>query len=379
MSAKNSDNAIPSSAIKTLLAQKGTADEAQRQSLAEFVANSFARNDLSDDENRIAIEILHRFARDTSERVRTALAHCLAHTPILPTDLAQKLAYDVVHVAEPILMHSLSLTDEDLMAIICMDDGQKQTAIAKRSDLSHSVVHSLIERAQEPAVEAVLDNKTARIAGDDARLAAQRFSKSTAVLAAIARRHDLPADLAADIVLHASAGIRALIEDQLDLPTPFIENLVLRVRDEALRGPLGSALGNHLLAILRRLHDRQQITDSLVLRITLLGDKDMLEAAIAVRAGMGLVAARLQLYHRGPQAFADLIQKARFARMLQHILKLALPLLREAEDRKSFDRSRYQTRLSYNLVHNFRTIAPGPPENLIAQILHHAEWQQAKT
>ncbi|GER01554.1 hypothetical protein JCM17845_21770 [Iodidimonas gelatinilytica] len=362
------DRAAPH-AILNILDTGHRPDARARRSLAEFVAQIYAQNGLSAPEREAAIDVLHRFAHDTSLSVRRALAHCLANTPVLPASLARKLAQDVTSVAEPILINALALTDEDLIAIIMQHDDRKQMAIAKRPALTQAVTHMLISQGTKPVVEQTLQNKGAALHPDDAQRAADRFGQSAKVLSAIAKRHDLPANLAIDIILHASIGLETFIKKQIDLPPPFLENLVMRARDEAVLGRLDALPEKTLLTILRRINSKGHLRDSLVLRAVILGDRDLLEAACAVRAEIGLVPARLQLYHRGPHALNKFLDQCGFSAMLEQVIALAVPTLRQSMEGAPLDTQQYQDVIISRIVGNFRTIAPGSPETVIAQLL----------
>src|SRR5262249_9543245 len=69
------------------------------------------------DEDRQFIELALRLLDETDISTRAAVARRLAHRASAPRPIIQQLAYDVLEVAEPILLHSPCLSPTDLIAI----------------------------------------------------------------------------------------------------------------------------------------------------------------------------------------------------------------------------------------------------------------------
>src|SRR4051812_36860471 len=67
---------------------------------------------ISDEERGAAQEVLRLMAADAAELVRRALAVTLKSSPVLPRDVAMKLARDVDSVSIPVLHNSPVFTDE---------------------------------------------------------------------------------------------------------------------------------------------------------------------------------------------------------------------------------------------------------------------------
>ncbi|GAB4574126.1 MAG: hypothetical protein Tsb008_10620 [Rhodothalassiaceae bacterium] len=355
--------------VLEILARTRRPNDEERADIAGFVADGYARSNMRAREKALALDIIHRLADDASQSVRGALAHCLAESPLLPPMLAHQFANDIAAVAEPVLRCSLALTDSELIRIVGEGDEGKQIAIALRQKLSEPLSQALVEKGSERAVVTLLGNRGAAIAESGYRHAVARFPESVPVLAAIGRREDISPALAVDIVLHASAGVKRLVEETIDLPAPFVENLVLRAREHALVGHLEKLEGTELLVLARRIAERGQLTDSLILRALMLGDRALFEAATAVRAGAGLVPTGVRLYRRGPHALREFLEQAGFGEILRRTTLLALPLLEPLDENDSDARHAYSSALIERIVQNMRGIAPGSVENVLAQLL----------
>ena len=70
---------------------------------------------LSDEERRVADDILRQLSKSMEVRIRKALADHLKESVVLPHDIACDLARDIETVALPMLEFSSVLTDQDLI------------------------------------------------------------------------------------------------------------------------------------------------------------------------------------------------------------------------------------------------------------------------
>src|SRR5260221_10002186 len=84
-----------------MLLKGGPADE--RAVVAHRLCRHMDRADLTDEERIEAQEILRVMAADAAELVRRALAVTLRASPLVPRDVANRLARDIESIALPIL------------------------------------------------------------------------------------------------------------------------------------------------------------------------------------------------------------------------------------------------------------------------------------
>jgi uncharacterized protein (DUF2336 family) len=87
------------------LLAKGAEPE-ERALAAERICRHIDRADLTDQERIEAREILRLVACDAAEQVRRALALTLKASPLVPRDVALRLARDVESIAVPVLNFS---------------------------------------------------------------------------------------------------------------------------------------------------------------------------------------------------------------------------------------------------------------------------------
>src|SRR5690242_2234726 len=170
---------------------------------------------LGEDDRELAGEILRIMAADAAELVRRALAVTLKSSPLVPRDVANRLARDLEAVALPILNFSPAFTDDDLTEIIRLGGPVRQVAIAKRPTLSTTVTTAIVDHGAEQAVEAACANDNAEFADRSLAKAVAKFESSQGVLQAIAYRSALPMAVTEKLITLVSDQVREhLIEHQ---------------------------------------------------------------------------------------------------------------------------------------------------------------------
>ena len=146
-------------------------------------------------------------AADAAEQVRRALAVTLKASPLIPRDIANRLARDVESIAVPMLNFSPVFSDDDLAEIVRLGGPVRQSAVARRPVLSEKVTTEIAVHGVVEAVRTACENAGARFSEAGLQTAVDRFEKSETVLAAIALRNVLPVSVTERLV--------GLVSDQL--------------------------------------------------------------------------------------------------------------------------------------------------------------------
>jgi len=117
----------------------------------------------------LVFQILETLAKDQIPKVRAVIAEEIKLLNNVPPRIAKMLGEDVeALVAAPILRYSPLLTNADLMEILDKGvAGDALVALARRTNLGKAVADALIDTDEEPAINALLENKSAEI-GDAA-------------------------------------------------------------------------------------------------------------------------------------------------------------------------------------------------------------------
>jgi uncharacterized protein (DUF2336 family) len=189
--------------------------EHERRRILERVADLFAAGARGYSTEQIALfdDVLQKLCADIEVKTRAKLARRLATIDNAPARLIRSLAFDdTIAVAQPVLVHSLKLSDSDLVENASTKSQDHLLAIARRLRLSERVTDVLLERGNRRVIHKVAANKGARfsLAGyDKLTHRAQRDRKLTL---ALARRRDLPRQYFLKLLESASASVRAKLE-----------------------------------------------------------------------------------------------------------------------------------------------------------------------
>ncbi|ATQ43503.1 pole-localized protein SpbR [Caulobacter mirabilis] len=330
--------------IRTLL-RGATADE--RAVAAHKLCRAIDRQALTEDERLHAQEILRVMAVDAAELVRRALAVTLKNSPVLPRDVALKLARDVESVALPVLNFSPVFTDDDLAEIVRVGGPVRQVAIAKRPKLSDKVAGAIVDHGAEPAVETLCANDNAAVSERTLQRAIDRFEKSEQVLAAIAYRNALPMAVTERLIDMVGDQIRDhLLNTQMLSPELAVEIAIgakeratIDLVDQAGRAGDPKAFAAHL-------NKAQRLTPSLLLRALAHGHMTFFECAVAELAGVPHHRTWLMIHDAGALGLRAIYDRAGLPTRLFAAFRAGVDTWHSMEfDGGLRDRERFQERM----------------------------------
>ena len=186
-----------------------------RLKIIDRVADLFAAGSRSYSNEQISLfdDVLRRLAADIEVKARAKLAHRLAVIDNAPPVLIRSLAFDdAIEVAEPVLIHSERLTDDDLVENATTKSQDHLYAIAQRLKLSEKVTDVLVERGDQRVVHKVVKNKGARfsLAGFGKLTNRARYDRKLTL--ALGERSDLPRQYFLKLLEAASSKVRAKLE-----------------------------------------------------------------------------------------------------------------------------------------------------------------------
>lgn len=294
--------------IHTLV--KGRTDE-ERSVVAHKLCRRLEQGELSDDDRVRAQDILRIMAADAGELVRRALAVTLCDCPLMPRDVALRLAQDVESVALPVLNFSHAFTDEDLADIVRLGDPIRQLAVAKRPGLTETVTTVIADQACEAAVEAACSNDNAAFADNALQKAIDRFSKSEAVLQAVAFRHALPLAVTERLIDLVSENVREYMISHHALSPETALRIAIGARERASIDLVDQA---GRTADVRRfsehLRGAGRLSPSLLLRALAHGHMTFFEHGLAALAGVPHHRTWLMVHDAGPLGLKAIYERA---------------------------------------------------------------------
>jgi uncharacterized protein (DUF2336 family) len=303
--------------------------------------------ELTAEEREQAYEILRVMAADAAELVRRALAVTLKASPLVPHDVAVRLAKDVDSVSLPILNFSPVFTDQDLCEIVRVGGPIRQVAIASRPMLSERVTTTIVEHGVEKAVQTACANDNASFAEKTLQTVVERFARSEAVLSAVAYRQTLPLAVTEKLINVVSDKLRDHLINHHAL-TPQValqiamgsrERATLDLVDQAGRTPDVRSFVGHL-------HRAQRLSASLLLRALAHGHMTFFEWGVAELAGVPHHRTWLMIHDAGPLGLKAIYDRAGLPARLYGAFRAGVDTHHtlEAENR-AFDAAQFQERM----------------------------------
>ena len=203
------------SILDDLVSPVAGATAKHRLKIIDGVADLFAAGSRSYSDEQISLfdDVLRRLTADIEVKARATLAHRLAVIDNAPPVLIRSLAFDdAIEVAEPVLIYSERLTDDDLVENATTKSQDHLYAIAQRLKLSEKVTDVLVERGDQRVVHKVVKNKGARfsLAGFGKLTTRARYDRKLTL--ALGERSDLPRQYFLKLLEAASSKVRAKLE-----------------------------------------------------------------------------------------------------------------------------------------------------------------------
>ena len=301
-------------------------DEAVRAELAQKVARLLPglSADAKDEANQRVIAMLEKLAKDEAVRVRAVIAEAVRNVANVPPEVIRKLARDAeLIVASPVLRFSPLLTDDDLLDIINSGPASGAlAAIAQRQDVRAKVSDAIVAADDEPAVAALLANKSAQIREETLDLIADRAANRATWHEPLVRRPSLPARAARRIAGFVAESLLSVLKSRDDLPRETREQVTAAVAER---------LAASKPAAPDEAEEEEDVGESVEEKVTRLKKEGKLdEEAVdeAIHAGQrAFVRAALALLAEVPVDVVDKILSARSAKgVVALVWKAKLPM-----------------------------------------------------
>lgn len=327
--------------IRTLV-KGATPDE--RAMAAQKICRTLDRGDLSDEDRRRASEILRVMAADAAELVRRAMSITLKESPILPRDVALRLAEDVDSVCLPVLSFSPVFTDDDLAEIVRLGGAVQQVAIAKRPCLSQRVTGAIAEHGVERAVEAACANDRADFSESSFKRVLDRFETSERVLSAVAYRQVLPMSITERLIEMVGDQVRDHILSCHEISPEKAIELVLGAKERATIDLVDQAGRTaDVKSFVAHLHKHERLTASLLLRALAHGHMTFFEWGVAELSGVPHHRTWLMIHDAGPLGLRAIYERAGLPARLFTAFRAAVDTFHSMEmDGGSRDQTRFQ-------------------------------------
>lgn len=317
-----------------------------RIEMAAKIGAEFGEGVLTDKERALAAEIFRIMVKDAEVRVREALSQTLKDSPLVPKDVALSLANDVDSVALPILQFSEVLSDEDLIEIVRSQSPAKQVAIAQRPTVSEGLSDVLVESGSEAAITTLVSNEGASISEGALQSVVDHYGDNETMQSALVKRPKLPVTVSERLLTRVSDALKSELAKRHELPDDVATDLILQTRERAIVGLSADSDDHELERLVRQLHKNGRLTSSLVLRALCMGDINFFEAAIAELVDIPLINVRQLIHDSGALGLKAAYQKAGLPIAQYPAVRAAIDVVKEMEyDGGANDRERYSRRM----------------------------------
>ncbi|MBP6877331.1 MAG: DUF2336 domain-containing protein [Phenylobacterium sp.] len=302
---------------------------------------------LSDEDRALAQEILRVMAHDAAEMVREALSVTLKSSPLVPRDVAVRLAQDVERICMPILGASPAFTDVDLVEIVRIGGPLRQVAVARRPQVSKTVTRAIVELGEEGAVEAACANDNADFAEETLDAAVARFERSERVLAAVAYRDALPLSVTEKLVALVGDQVRDHLLNRHEISAEMALEIAMGAQERATVDLVDQAgRTSDVKAFVGHLRQNDRLTASLLLRALAQGHMTFLEWGLAELASVPHHRTWLMIHDAGPLGLKAIYDRAGMPARLYGAFRAGVDTYHSMEfDGGARDRERFQERM----------------------------------
>jgi len=286
--------------------------------------------ELSEKELSLMSKILGNLIQDIEMGIRKKLAERLASKEDAPLDLILLLANDNIEVAEPVLMLSKIISDQNLINIIRHKSAQHQMGICARKNLSAPVCQELVSHGNSDVLVALLINKDARIANDTIAELVEKSRFDKDIQPALIERPDLPKGLASNMYKWVSDALKETILTTHSLTQNDIENILsssindLKVEDENQ-----SSKEKSEERLVEKLQAAGRLKASFLMKSLHQGQSSLFEISFAKMLNIPRNIMCSVLYDRGPDSLAI---ACRAVNIDQSIFLTIFRLTRKARD-----------------------------------------------
>ena len=286
-------------------------------------------------------------ARDAAEQVRRALAVTLKASPLVPRDVANRLARDIESIAVPVLNFSPVFDDEDLAEIVRVGGPVRQGAVARRPVLTEKVTGAIAEYGVAEAVRTACENKGAAFSEQGLQTAIDRFEAAESVLEAIALRSALPASVTERLVTLVTGELRERLVNGHDISPETALAVAIGTRERASLDLVEQAArAADLPAFVAHLRRGQRLTASLLLRGLANGHMSFFEWGLAELSGVPHHRTWLMVHDAGDLGLTAIYERAGLPARLLPAFRAAVDAYHSMEfDGREGDLARFQRRM----------------------------------
>jgi len=293
----------------------------RRRELLREVTNLFFSGDGAQNPAELGLfdDVMSQLATDMEQEVRAELAARMADADAPPRRLILGLASDDASaVAEPVLMRSNALSEEDLLTVARTKGQDHLRAISGRAFVSEALSDAIVQRADDDTLGVLLRNRNASLSREAHETAAERAAANPDLHGAVVDRHSLPPDLLNDLYFVVEARLRDRILERNAALDPAELDAALAIGRNRIASRDGALPPDYSLseAAVRAMRAKGPIEPPTLAAFLRNGETTKFLVALALAADIDFHSAQRILDKRELDALAIVCKAANFDRPL---------------------------------------------------------------
>lgn len=270
----------------------------------------FLAIDQADVERRTVENVARVLAQDVSVQVRGVLAYELRRCTRLSRDLARKIATDIEEVSGPFLQATKVFDEETLGDLIPELEDTVRAWVARRNDLSDSLIQVLAKTGQETSMAALLRNDLIELPERACDIVIDRYGQNRRLMDHMGARKDLTLVIVERIIEKVSDHFRRLLVDHYYLDESVAADLSDASAYDVMWQQVRDATTAQIHAFVTDLRVNRRLTHQTVVEMADRGCIKFMESALALQTGQTIDNVKQILSLSDGKAFVRLMKKA---------------------------------------------------------------------
>ncbi len=274
--------------ISFLLEVAQDPDTSMRLELARQTASFFDDPDADPQDREALTPVLMELADDSVVAVRRSLAEALTYLPNAPRSVIQTLVCDLDEICLPLLKYTRALPECDLKAVVASGTYARQLAVASRSDITPTLAWMIVEtRSPKLCLRLVKNTEFQPDAHLFERILELHGGRSD-VLEAISERADVPLHIRVLLISSASQNLSSVQSLKGWLKRDCEKDVLGDVKEQAIVRLICDVApdADNIHLTVKKLHTTDALTASLIMRASLAGQIQFVEAALQALTGI---------------------------------------------------------------------------------------------
>lgn len=190
---------------------------------------------LSFRESELVADVLICLMRQVQRDVCISLAEKLAHSDNVPLRLLMHVANEAIDIARPVLRHSTVFCEQDLLYIIKAKPAEYWREIARRNDLTDTVLDRLVDSGDADTALILSENETVEHSVDLIKKLITKAKNDPRLAISLADRPEMNEDLGQMLYETVGASLKMFVQTKFKTIAPevssMVDDIVMEVAD----------------------------------------------------------------------------------------------------------------------------------------------------